>query len=224
MTELRSVARTAAKLASPSPFQTVYDPFFISTYNLFYTSLPVLCLGIMDQDVDDYYSRRFPKLYTPGHHNVLFNKRVFMWSAVHGAVTSFLILFIPYGESLPGLTRAALRTDSHWLTHVDTLTHHCILHLCGIFTLTRSHLFTLSRRICDTLTYSSASIFIKVRAMIAKRDDTLRKPPSLMLVTFRHVTISSDRPRDTCVYVRECIYVCVCACFFTAQTTTRTDT
>ncbi|KAK8734413.1 hypothetical protein OTU49_006178, partial [Cherax quadricarinatus] len=76
--------------------QTVYDPFFISTYNLFYTSLPVLCLGIMDQDVDDYFSRRFPKLYTPGHHNTFFNKRVFLWSALHGAVTSSLILFIPF--------------------------------------------------------------------------------------------------------------------------------
>ena len=30
-------------------FQTLYDPFFISFYNLFYTSLPVLAMGIFDQ-------------------------------------------------------------------------------------------------------------------------------------------------------------------------------
>jgi len=29
--------------------QTLYDPFFISFYNLFYTSLPVLAMGIFDQ-------------------------------------------------------------------------------------------------------------------------------------------------------------------------------
>lgn len=99
-------------------FQTVYDPFFISTYNLFYTSLPVLCLGIMDQDVDDYYSRRFPKLYTPGHYNLFFNKRVFMWSAIHGAVTSFLILFVPYGECW-------------WLVSVHHISH-CSVHPTSI--------------------------------------------------------------------------------------------
>ena len=79
-------------------FQPVYDPFFISVYNLFYTSLPVLCLGIMDQDVDDFNCRRFPNLYTPGHANLFFNKKQFFYCAVQGAVTSALILFIPYGE------------------------------------------------------------------------------------------------------------------------------
>lgn len=30
--------------------QTVFDPMFIAVYNLFYTSLPVLSIGIFDQD------------------------------------------------------------------------------------------------------------------------------------------------------------------------------
>ena len=29
--------------------QTLFDPFFISLYNVFYTSLPILALGIFDQ-------------------------------------------------------------------------------------------------------------------------------------------------------------------------------
>ena len=32
-------------------FQTALDEAFISAYNLFYTSLPVLALGFFDQDV-----------------------------------------------------------------------------------------------------------------------------------------------------------------------------
>nr|CAD7397985.1 unnamed protein product [Timema cristinae] len=55
--------------------QTVFDPMFISVYNLFYTSLPVLGLGIFDQDVSDRYSLMYPQLYTPGHSNLLFNKK-----------------------------------------------------------------------------------------------------------------------------------------------------
>ena len=30
-------------------FQTLFDPYFISLYNVFYTSLPILVLGIFDQ-------------------------------------------------------------------------------------------------------------------------------------------------------------------------------
>lgn len=32
------------------------------------------------QDVDDYYSLRYPKLYYPGLVNLLFNKKVFAFS------------------------------------------------------------------------------------------------------------------------------------------------
>ncbi|RXG67747.1 Phospholipid-transporting ATPase ID [Armadillidium vulgare] len=41
--------------------QTVYDPFFISTYNLCYTSMPVMGVGVTDQDVDDFNCVRYPK-------------------------------------------------------------------------------------------------------------------------------------------------------------------
>ena len=70
---------------------------FISVYNLFYTSLPVLALGIFDQDVNDVNSLKYPKLYTPGHLNLLFNKAEFFKSAMHGCLTSCVLFFIPYG-------------------------------------------------------------------------------------------------------------------------------
>lgn len=77
--------------------QTLYDPAFISFYNVFYTSLPVLALGIFDQDVDDRVSSRYPLLYTPGHMDLLFNKIEFLKSVAHGIGTSFVLFFIPYG-------------------------------------------------------------------------------------------------------------------------------
>lgn len=70
---------------------------FISVYNLFYTSLPVLSIGIFDQDCNDDYSIRYPKLYAPGHLNLLFNKKEFFKSALHGFVTSCVIFLVPYG-------------------------------------------------------------------------------------------------------------------------------
>ncbi|KAK7116639.1 phospholipid-transporting ATPase ID-like isoform X2 [Littorina saxatilis] len=77
--------------------QTLFDPYFISLYNVFYTSLPILVLGIFDQDVDDAHCVRYPKLYVPGIKDVLFNLRVFTWSVIEGLISSLILFFIPYG-------------------------------------------------------------------------------------------------------------------------------
>lgn len=77
--------------------QTVFDPMFIAVYNLFYTSMPVLALGIFDQDVSDLNSLNYPKLYVAGQRNLLFNKVEFIKSALHGFFTSCVIFLIPYG-------------------------------------------------------------------------------------------------------------------------------
>ncbi|XP_067667224.1 phospholipid-transporting ATPase ID-like isoform X2 [Haliotis asinina] len=77
--------------------QTLYDPYFISLYNLFYTSLPILVLGIFDQDVNEDYSIRYPKLYAPGLKDALFNKKTFIYSTLEGIITSLVLFFIPYG-------------------------------------------------------------------------------------------------------------------------------
>ncbi|XP_069679898.1 phospholipid-transporting ATPase ID isoform X1 [Periplaneta americana] len=95
--------------------QTVFDPMFISVYNLFYTSLPVLALGIFDQDVSDRYSLCYPKLYTPGHCNLLFNKREFLRSALHGFFTSCVLFLIPYGTYKDGLSPAGHVLSDHML-------------------------------------------------------------------------------------------------------------
>ncbi|KAL4227660.1 Phospholipid-transporting ATPase ID [Mactra antiquata] len=80
--------------------QTLFDPYFISFYNVMYSSLPILALGLFDQDVNDYYSIRYPKLYHPGLVNLLFNKKVFGLSVAEGVISSFILFFIPYGAFL----------------------------------------------------------------------------------------------------------------------------
>lgn len=68
---------------------------YISVYNLFYTSLPVLALGVFEQDVSDKDSIEFPKLYTPGLTNELFNVKEFMRSVMHGIFSSLVTFIIP---------------------------------------------------------------------------------------------------------------------------------
>ncbi|XP_030605028.1 phospholipid-transporting ATPase ID [Archocentrus centrarchus] len=76
--------------------QTVYDQYFITLFNIVYTSLPVLAMGIFDQDVPDHRSLEYPKLYEPGQLNLLFNKREFFICIAQGIYTSVVLFFVPY--------------------------------------------------------------------------------------------------------------------------------
>ncbi|XP_060705042.1 phospholipid-transporting ATPase ID [Hemiscyllium ocellatum] len=77
--------------------QTVYDEWFITLYNLMYTSLPVLAMSLFDQDVNDRWSMAYPQLYEPGQFNRYFNKLVFVKCVIHGVYSSLVLFFIPYG-------------------------------------------------------------------------------------------------------------------------------
>nr|XP_032514834.1 probable phospholipid-transporting ATPase IM isoform X2 [Danaus plexippus plexippus] len=95
--------------------QTVFDEMFISVYNLFYTSLPVLALGVFEQDVSDATSLQFPKLYAPGHTSQLFNKTEFIKSTLHGCFTSLVLFLIPYGTYKDGLAPDGKILSDHML-------------------------------------------------------------------------------------------------------------
>uniref|UniRef100_A0A8B9THN3 Phospholipid-transporting ATPase n=1 Tax=Anas platyrhynchos TaxID=8839 RepID=A0A8B9THN3_ANAPL len=56
--------------------------------------------GFSAQDVSDKLSLRFPRLYVLGQKDLLFNYKKFFLSLLHGAITSLIIFFIPYGAYL----------------------------------------------------------------------------------------------------------------------------
>ncbi|KAM4528209.1 phospholipid-transporting ATPase IC-like [Odontesthes bonariensis] len=80
--------------------QIAYEDWFITLYNLAYSSMPVLLVGLLDQDVNDRLSLKFPKLYVPGQLGTLFNYKNFFISLFHGIFVSLIIFFIPYGAFL----------------------------------------------------------------------------------------------------------------------------
>lgn len=80
--------------------QTAYEDWFITLYNVLYSSLPVLLMGLLDQDVSDKLSLRFPGLYTVGQRDLLFNYKRFFVSLLHGVLTSMILFFIPLGAYL----------------------------------------------------------------------------------------------------------------------------
>ena len=77
--------------------QTAFDPFYISTYNMFFTSMPVVAMGILDQDVAEKSALRYGQLYVPGIKEMFFNREKFAWSALQGLFASFVLVGMAIG-------------------------------------------------------------------------------------------------------------------------------
>ncbi|KAM7143495.1 phospholipid-transporting ATPase IK [Molossus nigricans] len=74
--------------------QPLYGGWFLALFNLLYTTLPVLYIGLFEQDVSDEQSLELPELYIAGQKDKLFNYWVFFQAMVHGIATSLVNFFM----------------------------------------------------------------------------------------------------------------------------------
>lgn len=73
--------------------QPAYNDWFLSLYNVFFTSLPVIALGVFDQDVSARFCLKFPLLYQEGVQNVLFRWRRIIGWMLNGVCSAVIIFF-----------------------------------------------------------------------------------------------------------------------------------
>ncbi|KAK1362770.1 Phospholipid-transporting ATPase [Heracleum sosnowskyi] len=74
--------------------QSVYDDWYMLLFNAFLTSLPVISLGVFEQDVSSEVCLQFPALYQQGPKNLFFDwYRIFGWMG-NGLYTSLVIFFM----------------------------------------------------------------------------------------------------------------------------------
>ncbi|KAG8380109.1 hypothetical protein BUALT_Bualt07G0159500 [Buddleja alternifolia] len=74
--------------------QSIYDDWYMLLFNVVLTSLPVISLGVFEQDVDSEVCLQFPALYQQGTKNLFFDwYRIFGWMA-NGLYTSLIIFFL----------------------------------------------------------------------------------------------------------------------------------
>ncbi|GAV83638.1 E1-E2_ATPase domain-containing protein/HAD domain-containing protein [Cephalotus follicularis] len=74
--------------------QPAYNDWYMSCYNVFFTSLPVIALGVFDQDVSARLCLKYPLLYQEGVQNILFSwPRIFGWMC-NGVLSSIIIFFL----------------------------------------------------------------------------------------------------------------------------------
>ncbi|XP_021733270.1 probable phospholipid-transporting ATPase 8 isoform X2 [Chenopodium quinoa] len=87
--------------------QPAYNDWYLSTYNVFFTSLPVIALGVFDQDVSARLCLKNPDLYAEGIENILYSwPRILGWM-FNGLCSSMIIFFL----TTSSLKHHAFRSD-----------------------------------------------------------------------------------------------------------------
>ncbi|KAI1843649.1 hypothetical protein JX265_008521 [Neoarthrinium moseri] len=69
---------------------------YILMFNLFFTSVPVILMGVLDQDVSDAVSLAVPELYRRGIERLEWTQKKFWLYMLDGIYQSVMVFFIPY--------------------------------------------------------------------------------------------------------------------------------
>lgn len=89
--------------------QPAYNDWYMSCYNVLFTSLPVIALGVFDQDVSAKLCLKNPFLYKEGVENILFSwTRILGWM-FNGLLSSIIVFFL----TTRALKQQAFRGDGH---------------------------------------------------------------------------------------------------------------
>uniref|UniRef100_A0A2K5S6Y4 Phospholipid-transporting ATPase n=1 Tax=Cebus imitator TaxID=2715852 RepID=A0A2K5S6Y4_CEBIM len=74
--------------------QPLYEGWFLAFYNLLYSTIPVLYIGLFEQDISAEQSLGKPELYVVGQKDELFNYWVFFQAVAHGMAASLINFFM----------------------------------------------------------------------------------------------------------------------------------
>ncbi|KAL6917836.1 hypothetical protein ACHAPO_000355 [Fusarium lateritium] len=80
----------------------LFDYTYILMFNLFFTSIPVAIMGVLDQDVSDKVSLAVPQLYRRGIERLEWTQLKFWLYMIDGVYQSIMVFFIPYLLFMPG--------------------------------------------------------------------------------------------------------------------------
>ncbi|XP_057542331.1 phospholipid-transporting ATPase 3-like isoform X4 [Amaranthus tricolor] len=104
--------------------QRYYDDWFQAFYNVFFTSVPVLMLGLFEKDVSASLSKKYPHLYKEGLKNVFFSWRVIATWAFFSVYQSLIFFyFITMSGSKPQTSAGKM----FGLWDISTMAFTCVV-------------------------------------------------------------------------------------------------
>ena len=76
---------------------SLYESWSLSMFNTLFTSLPVILLGIFEQDLSATTLLAVPELYTQGQRNAAFNFQKYVWWMFMAVSEAAVVYFVMYG-------------------------------------------------------------------------------------------------------------------------------
>ena len=114
----------------------LYEYTFLMLFNLFFTSIPVITLGTMDQDVPDYISLTIPQLYRQNieNHTVKDTLRFvkYMIDGMYQSAISFIFPWLIFRQGIVA-TKNGLSIDT--MFSVGTFSIHIAIIACNLYIL-----------------------------------------------------------------------------------------
>ncbi|XP_059316657.1 phospholipid-transporting ATPase 3-like isoform X2 [Lycium ferocissimum] len=104
--------------------QRFYDDWFQSLYNVIFTALPVIILGLFEKDVSSSLSKKYPELYREGIRNTYFKWRVVATWAFFAVYQSLVLYNFVTSSSTKGINSAG-RMLGLW--DVSTMAYTCVV-------------------------------------------------------------------------------------------------
>ncbi|XP_027329420.1 putative phospholipid-transporting ATPase 9 isoform X1 [Abrus precatorius] len=180
--------------------QPAYNDWLLSLYSVFFSSLPVIALGVFDQDVSARYCLKFPILYQEGVQNILFSwRRILSWM-FNGFISATMIFFFCTKALEPQAFDKEGRTAGRDMLGATMYT--CVVWVVNLQMALAIRYFTLIQHIfiwgsiaywyLILLAYGAMPPFISTNAYKVFIE-TLAPAPSFWIVTF-FVAISTLIP------------------------------
>ncbi|KAL0408647.1 UNVERIFIED_CONTAM: Phospholipid-transporting ATPase 3 [Sesamum radiatum] len=104
--------------------QRFYDDWFQSLYNVIFTALPVIIIGLFDKDVNASLSKKYPELYKEGIRNVFFKWRVVATWAFFAIYQSLVLYHLVVASSSRAVNSAG-KMFGVW--DVSTMAFTCVV-------------------------------------------------------------------------------------------------
>ncbi|ODV63577.1 aminophospholipid translocase that localizes primarily to the plasma membrane [Ascoidea rubescens DSM 1968] len=117
----------------------LYEFTFLMFFNLAFTSLPVIFLGVLDQDVSDTISLLVPQLYRTGILRLEWSQFKFIYYMCDGLYQSILSFFFPYLLYYQGILVSDNGLNIHHRFWMGVMVANIAVISCNIYVLMRQY-------------------------------------------------------------------------------------
>ncbi|XP_048514856.1 phospholipid-transporting ATPase IF-like isoform X2 [Athalia rosae] len=150
--------------------QLLFDSVFLMCYNVFFTSIPILIYGLLEQDYSAHVLLKYPQLYRLYKKNYLLSSKQFIIWTISGIWHASVAYFVPYFCLYinPVILHDNTPAD-HW--SYSTLIHYIIVIVCNIKLLLCSAYWTLPFVLTVTLSILSFILIALIYSTITTRFD-----------------------------------------------------